>query len=330
MIGQLRVLAMLLLGGAAQAAPTPPPPDSFAGAQYIDGNGCVFTRDGAGWTARQDGQGQALCGFPPSLAVRRTDPLTERALPLTQAPPPDVETLLLEQLSRDLRPGEWAADPAPAETRSELAPSRVPDPIQTALQDALTMAPALREASGLSGSPELCARLGYKPDPSGSAQGSTLGLCPGMRATSATAALTPGAAATRSQPEPTVAPSPPVTRTAAAAQRAPARRAAAPAVAAPVAAKPVATAPRQATAAGPEMIPASARYVQVGAYGEEGNAMIVLRALAARGYPTGQGRTTDGSKPLRLIMAGPFTDRQALIAALNDLRANGYPKAVAR
>ena len=29
------------------------------------------------------------------------------------------------------------------------------------------------------------------------------------------------------------------------------------------------------------MIPASARYVQVGAYGEEGNAMIVLRALAA-------------------------------------------------
>ena len=78
------------------------------------------------------------------------------------------------------------------------------------------------------------------------------------------------------------------------------------------------------------MIPASARYVQVGAYGEEGNAMIVLRALAARGYPTGQGRTTDGTKPLRLIMAGPFTDRQALIAALNDLRANGYPKAVAR
>ena len=29
-------------------------------------------------------------------------------------------------------------------------------------------------------------------------------------------------------------------------------------------------------------------------------------------------------------MAGPFTDRQSLIAALNDLRANGYPKAVAR
>ena len=78
------------------------------------------------------------------------------------------------------------------------------------------------------------------------------------------------------------------------------------------------------------MIPASARYVQVGAYGDEGNAMIVLRALTARGYPTGQGRATDGTKPLRLIMAGPFTDRQALIAALNDLRANGYPKAVAR
>ena len=81
MIGHLRVLAMLLLGGAAQAAPTPPPPADFAGTQYIDGNGCVFTRSGTDWTARQDGQGQALCGFPPSLDVRRTDPLTERALP---------------------------------------------------------------------------------------------------------------------------------------------------------------------------------------------------------------------------------------------------------
>lgn len=78
------------------------------------------------------------------------------------------------------------------------------------------------------------------------------------------------------------------------------------------------------------MIPASARYVQVGAYSDDDNAMIVLRALAARGYPTGQTRSKDGSKPLRAIMAGPFPDRQALIAALNDLRRNGYPSAVAR
>lgn len=326
MIGHLRVLAMLLLGGAAQAAPTPPPPADFAGTQYIDGSGCVFTRSGADWTARQDGQGQALCGFPPSLDVRRTDPLTERALPLTQAPPPDVETMLLEQLSRDLRPGEWTADPAPAETRAEPAASRAPDPIHTALQDALTMAPTLREATGLSGSPELCARLGYKPDPSASAQGSTLGLCPGMRAATATASLTTGVTAAPPRPEPAAVRTAPAARpTVAATPRATTRRAASPTPAAPVAA-----APKPVAVPGPEMIPASARYVQVGAYGDEGNAMIVLRALAARGYPTGQGRTRDGTKPLRLIMAGPFTDRQALIAALNDLRANGYPKAVAR
>ena len=58
--------------------------------------------------------------------------------------------------------------------------------------------------------------------------------------------------------------------------------------------------------------------------------VAVLRALAARGYPTGQARSRPKSGPMRVIMAGPFADRQALIRALNDLRANGYPGAVAR
>lgn len=319
MIGRWWVLAMLIWGGTAAAQPVPPPPDGFAGRQYIDAQGCVFTRDGEAWAARMDGQGQAICGFPPSMGVRRTDPDTERVLPLTLAPPPDMETLLLEQLARDLRPGEWSGDPRPAEVRFEPVPARAPNPMQTALQDALAMAPALRQASGLSGSPDLCARLGYRPDPGGAAQGSTLGLCPGMRAEGMASALSAGARSPEPQAMP-AAPTPPAAVAARArplAPAAPVRRAST-----AKAAKPVVAAER------PEMIPPSARYVQIGAYADPDKAAAALRSLAAQGYPAGQGRS-DGAA-LTLIMAGPFGDRQSLITALNDLRRNGYPAAVAR
>ncbi|WP_411839363.1 SPOR domain-containing protein [Paracoccus sp. ME4] len=317
MNARVQVLALVMLAGAAGAAPVPPPPEGFAGTQYIDGQGCVFTRDGAGWAPRLDGAGQGLCGFPPSLAARRTDALTERVLPLTPPPAPDVETMLMEQLSRDLRQGEWAADPAQPEERREAETPRVPDPMQTALRDALELAPALRNASGLSGSPELCARLGYRVQ-EGAAQGSTLGLCPGMQSDPAAASVRPGGA--------TATPPPAPART---------RVAARPEVRDVPRTQPEADRRRPAPAAapaepGPEMIPASARYVQVGRFADEENARIVLRALAARGYPTGQARVREGDATVRLVMAGPFADRQALVAALNDLRRNGYPKARAR
>ncbi|TGN42964.1 hypothetical protein E4L95_20870, partial [Paracoccus liaowanqingii] len=199
-------VVVVMMGAAAQAAPSPPPPDGFAGGQYIDASGCVFTRDEADWTARIDGQGRAVCGFPPSLAARRTDPVADRVLPLTEEAPPDVETLLMEQLSRDLRPGEWTADPRPAEVRSDPAPSRRPDPMQTAVEDAMTLTPALREASGLAGSADLCARLGYRPDPEGTRQGLSLGLCPGMRV----APLTIGTVQVAAESLPAAAPAPAV------------------------------------------------------------------------------------------------------------------------
>lgn len=328
MIGRWWVLAMLVWGGAAMASPAPPPPADFAGGQYIDGQGCVFVRDGGEWAARMDGQGQRICGFPPSLDTRRSDPDSERILPLTAVPPPDMETLLMDQLARDLRPGEWSGDARPIETRTEPAPARAPNPLQTALQDALAAAPALRQASGLSGSPDLCARLGYRPDPDGAAQGSTLGLCPGMRAETMPSALTVGARGTMAEATPVgVAARPRQATPARPAAAAAARRMSAPARTAPA---PIAAPKAPVASNGPEMIPPSARYVQIGAYSDEGRATAALRSLAARGYPAGQGRTTGGSSDMRLIMAGPFGDRQSLITALNDLRRNGYPAAVAR
>lgn len=331
----MRVLGMIMLAGillppGAGAWPVPPPPEGFPGGQYIDGAGCVFVREGADWSARRDAQGRGLCGFPPSLGARRTDPGAERVLPLTAAPAaaPDATTLLVEQVSRDLRPGEWAADPAPAEIRAEPAPSRRPDPMQTAIRDAVTMAPALREAAGLGGSDALCARLGYIPDPQAGRIGSTAGLCPGMRPPTEVAGVTrlpretapaPTAAPPRARRTTASGPARTVAHTAAVARQ-PARRASPPA----------ATATATATVAGPEMIAASARYVQVGAYGDDAAAAAALRAIAARGYPAAQGRAGRDGAPLRLILAGPFPDRQGLVAALNDLRRNGFSGAVAR
>lgn len=316
MIGRWLAWVFALWGAAAAAAPTPPPPAGFAGAQYIDARGCVFRRDGDAWTARLDGQGGPVCGFPPSLDVRRTDADADRALPLTQAPPPSVQDLLMDRLAQDLRTGEWTSDPRMAEVRAEPPPPATPDPVQQTLERALSLAPQMRQVSGLSGSPELCARLGYVADPN-AAPGTTLGMCPGMRsdvplpvATTVRRATPKAAAPASRRPDAVVTPAAP-------AHQALADRR----VAAPKAAPP----PLEV-----EMIPASARYVQVGAYADDQNARIVLRALSQRGYPTGQARRQRDGQVTRLVMAGPFADRQALIAALDDLRRNGYPRAVAR
>ena len=79
-----------------------------------------------------------------------------------------------------------------------------------------------------------------------------------------------------------------------------------------------------------EMIPANARYVEIGTYADEANAMAALRRLAGLGYRTAQRDQKVKDNPGKAILAGPFADRQALVAALSRLRANGWPRAVAR
>lgn len=292
----------LWLAGAAGAAPTLPPPADFAGDQYIDGAGCVHMRRDGRWTPRLDGSGAALCGFPPSLSSAR--------IPAAEAP--DPETVLVERLAEGLGQGEFAADPAPATERAPAPQPRRPDPLHGAIDSAVSLDPALRVAAGLSAPPELCAKLGYRPDP-GAVSG--LGLCPGMSAV--TPALRPAAALSS---HPAVRPAP--------------RMAARPAVARAAADKspgalretPDAVKPAQP---GVEMIPASARYVQVGVFADEAAEDAALRRVAGRGHPTARIRAKAADAP-RVVLAGPFTDRSALVAALVDLRANGFAGAVAR
>lgn len=311
--------------GTALAGPTPPPPDDFAGAQYIDGQGCVFTRNGVHWLPRPDPTGGQLCGFPPSLEVRRTDPGTVDVLPPAHpVAPPDPAALLAERLAEELRRADMDGDVLPA---VEL-PQRRQNPMLAELTTMVNASGAVTSSlAAVAGAPtDVCARMGYRAEPLPGGQRDPSGLCPGLRPATPEArhAAAPSqrvAAATTGAP---AAATPPAVTRPAKARPAPARSAPRPAAAGQAAAAP--TRARTPTADGPEMIPASARFVQIGNFADPAAAEAAIRALTSRGMPAARGRS--GGRIA--VMAGPFADRRSLIAALNQLRRNGWPGATAR
>lgn len=300
----------------------PPPPADFAGAQYIDGKGCVFTRSGLHWLPRPDPAGGQLCGFPPSLEVRRTDPDTVDVLPPAHsAAPPDPAALLAERLAEELRRADMDGEVLPPVDLPQLRPNPM-----------LTELSAMVEASGavtsslaaVAGAPQgVCARMGYQTGPVPGGQRDPSGLCAGLRpptpeprhaaapAVHVAAAPTPHAAA----------PAQPAAPRLAAARTAPSRAAPQPA-----ARRPAPAAPASRPAEGPEMIPASARFVQIGAFADPAAAEAAIRALTNQGLPAARGKSGERIA----VMAGPFADRRSLIAALNRLRGGGWPGATAR
>lgn len=313
----LGMMLLLVMPGALMAAPEPPPPVDYPGTQYIDRTGCVFVQEGTAWLPRKDSQGEPICGFPPSQPVA-ADVL------------PSPEEMLTGILADGLRPGDLASDPAPQ------ALAEVPaDPAQAALDTQLTKQVELdaRMRSALSGqTPDgLCARLGYRL--SGSATpligaDVTQGLCPGMTPDAPAPVIAAAAAQHGTTPAKDSTKTPPVVKAVADKTAAPVRRAAPdrPRVVADRRTK----APAQQKAATVEMIPASARYVQIGAFQDEGNANAAVRRLLALGYPAAQRREQVKGTLQRVILAGPFSNRQDIVAALTRLRANGYPHAAAR
>ncbi|WP_182912728.1 SPOR domain-containing protein [Paracoccus onubensis] len=331
----VRGLLFLLIASVAQAAPSPAPPGDFSGDQYIDGAGCVFNRAGGRWIARTDRAGKAVCGFPSSLSARRTDPDAETVLaPLRLPESPDPAQLLREQLAGELRQGEFVTDPRQAEERRE---PEIPD----AGHDLIAEAQArlkLRAAIGakLASRPAdsaLCARLGYVPDPVPHPipGGDVLsGFCRGQRPAVPEAHILPGKRLDREgEIMPRTAPAVRQASVASDTQlpvRRPMRDSAAPGKAAPVGkAKPAA--PRRDPV--PELIPASARYVQIGAFSNDVSSEPAIRHLSALGYPVARAYRQGADRKSRVILAGPFDDRRSLVAALNLLRNKGY-RAVAR
>lgn len=75
-------------------------------------------------------------------------------------------------------------------------------------------------------------------------------------------------------------------------------------------------------------IPAG-QYVQVGSFGDPGNAAAARTRLAALGLPVGGAALRSGGRQLEVVMAGPFASDEAQ-AALATVRANGFPDALIR
>ena len=315
--------------------PAPPPPDDFAALQYIDAAGCVFEREDREWAPRLDKAGGHVCGFPPTFSSRRTDPQADRILPLgTPAAEPTAEDLLIEALASGLRAGEFTADPRPAETRREAEPAKK-SALTVELEDMVAQQGAFEAAVAPSGSAPtgLCGKLGYVTDPDGRpalGQDVTLGLCPGMRATTVSARVQEGA---RGVSEIATASgnigSGETARDVGSEGRALTPQAEVrPAAGASVVARRADGKAHRANTV--EMIPASARYVQVGLYADAKNASGAIRRLSGLGYPVSQSYARRNEERVQVILAGPFRDRQSLIEALSRLRANGYPRAAAR
>lgn len=330
------MVVVLWLPGRLLAAPEPPPPGDHPGAQYIDGTGCVFVRDGARWTARLDRDKQPVCGFPPSLAAETAESPGAKRSP---------EEILAAALAEGLRAGDLASEEA-APALAEVPP----DPAQAALVDTLARAAALddrlRGRTGPVAPPGFCARLGYRARADGETPTGdvTDGMCPDMVATAPgpvveaaappedPAATGPDAAERREDS----AGAGPARQASAgspakipAEVRSPARRASA----APRAPSGAGTRPapaRPAPVSAEDMIPAHARYVRIGVYADPAGAAAAAGALSRAGYPVAQTVEAVAGKPGRAVLAGPFSDRQALVRALNRLRADGYPRAGVR
>lgn len=314
------VVMVLLLPGRVLAAPDPPPPGDYPSGQYIDRTGCVFVRDSKDWTPRLDKRGAPICGFPPSQpALSDTAPLDPR---------PSPEDALAEVLALGLKSGDLVTD-APAAPLADIAPDPGQAVLDATLQAQIDMEARLRSAMAGKAPDGLCARLGYRPakDARPIIGGDvTQGLCPGMtapeplpRITALAAPIPAEPTANAQAPSADSAPNPkPMHR---------AERVARPASV--IARRPAAASPAEKP--NPvEMIPANARYVEIGTYADTANALAALRRLSGLGYRTAQRDQKLGNKPGKAILAGPFADRQALVTALSRLRANGYPRAVAR
>lgn len=88
--------------------------------------------------------------------------------------------------------------------------------------------------------------------------------------------------------------------------------------------------PEAAPSTGGMMIPAGARYVQVGTYADAANADRVAQAIAAMGYPVLRGKDKVGTRAVQYIMAGPFNDRQSIVKAMDSIRRAGFKDAYPR
>ncbi|MCT8161539.1 SPOR domain-containing protein [Pseudoruegeria sp. SHC-113] len=80
----------------------------------------------------------------------------------------------------------------------------------------------------------------------------------------------------------------------------------------------------------PAAQPAKARWVQVGAYRDPGNAKASAKRLQQLGLPVRYGKYNSKGSEIKLVLAGPFSSQQELSRAMQKARAAGFKDAVYR
>ena len=276
-----------------------------------------------------------------------------------------IEEALTRVVVPNLRAGELVSDPRPLDQLPDMGPEPYDSAPMDTLRAALRAAPAVRESMSRDLKPNrrLCALLGYDGDTAAdgkAALGSdpSQGYCgslpdpdlsrlafarpigtPLQPGQVAPAAPQGGSAdrprdATSGKPAATVSLSAPPPARPIANPKAPTAAgqhpkasqpakngAAAPQIAGP--GKP----PRSSALPSAELIPAGARYVELGRFADRAAADVAARKALSLGYPVLRGK---GQGKTQFLLAGPFDGREAIVRALDGLRKAGFRAAVPR
>lgn len=315
----------------AAQRPAELPPADFRAAQYIDSAGCVFVREGSGWSPRQDRNGAPICGYPPTLSARRTAPA--ELAPLFPGPVEDdavrIARELTETVMARLQTGELAGTGEAGAETAGPAIGRPEADDSASLPRMIAAVPQLRaemgKASAGNHTAQLCRLLGAEPfGGGGPGAQDALGLCGAMTAVDLprrAVSVASASAAPARKPQDAQATAP-----------APAQKAA------PVAARTPAETQRASAKARREpesegragMIPPGARFVQVGMFRDEASVQRTARRLAALGLPVARAEAALEGERLVRVLAGPFDSREKLVRALHKVRGGGFPNAYPR
>ncbi|WP_323034592.1 SPOR domain-containing protein [Pararhodobacter sp.] len=353
------LLAASVVAAQAQSGRTPAetPPASYTASQYVDSNGCVFVRAGFNgnttWVPRYGDDRRPMCGFSASLpsgaaAVAQAAPVLPA--PVTVRAPAARAVASAPRVV--VAPTQAAASSGspysvPPETSRPTVRAQAPARVYQAQAGALDRRWSFADRTGPSpcthysphsqmyavpspASPDLPLRCGpqavhpadalREQSPRGGVWEPWNGANP-YPAPNNNVYMLPPAYAPR-WPEPYL-------------NGASHQRPAAPAPSAPRATVSTMGTTAGVTAHQPSVAANGGRmsngqYVQVGTYRERSNVQTAISRLQSSGMPVATGSTSNGGRPLQVVLAGPFHSQAELNAALGRARAMGYSDAFIR
>jgi len=318
---------------SAQIAPIQPaefPPASYKGKQYVDSKGCVFIRAGIdgniSWIPQVTRARKIVCGAQPTFArapAPAPKPAAAPPVELTVAPPVAEPVVVAAAPPRP--------KPQPIPRRAAPKPKPVPKPAPVVRRPAPAPAPA--EVLQVGGAVDHGYGAGITRHDemllvwTNTVPRRLIDRTSGKDVTAKVPLVYPYLSLTeqrRSLGEVKL-----VKRNGKVMKKIIRNRAAKPAKVR----KPVYSSRSKPQAAAPKVkvrVPAGARYVQVGVFGNKANAQATAQRIARMGYAARIGSYRKGGKTYMSVQAGPFEGAKPLSRAVAKLRGAGFSDAFAR